>query len=149
MVRKSCFERVFSKAHICLGRSIGSFVLNSSDCGLIYNRFGDTFIRQWNSGHSSLLFLGQLHTSGLFVVKAVDSVDLLCPSMVSCKTWNLESGILESWNLGILESWNPGILESYHITAKYVIIKILLLYLCNILVPVCDNLILSYRSRPW
>ena len=46
MVRKSCFERVFSKAHICLGRSIGSFVL-SSDCGLIYNRFGDTFIRQW------------------------------------------------------------------------------------------------------
>ena len=46
MVRKSCFERVFSKADICLGRSIGSFVL-SSDCGLIYNRFGDTFIRQW------------------------------------------------------------------------------------------------------
>ena len=23
---------------------------------------------------------------------------------VSCKTWNLESGILESWNPGILES---------------------------------------------
>jgi hypothetical protein len=63
------------------------------------------------------------------------------------ESWN--PGILESWNPGILESWNPGILESYHITAKYVIIKILLLYLCNILVPVCDNLILSYRSRPW
>jgi hypothetical protein len=31
--------------------------------------------------------------------------------MVSCKTWNLESGILESWNPGILESWNPGILS--------------------------------------
>jgi hypothetical protein len=46
MVCKSCFERVFSKADICLGRSIGSFVLNS-DCGLIYNRFGDTFVRQW------------------------------------------------------------------------------------------------------
>jgi hypothetical protein len=39
---------------------------------------------------------------------------------VSCKTWNLES-------------WNLGILESYHITAEHVIIKILLLYLCNIL----------------
>jgi hypothetical protein len=40
----------------------------------------------------------------------------------------MESGILESWNPGILESWNLGILESYHITAEYVIIKILLLY---------------------
>ena len=24
---------------------------------------------------------------------------------VSCKTWNLEFGILESWNLGIMESF--------------------------------------------
>jgi hypothetical protein len=30
---------------------------------------------------------------------------------VSCKTWNLEYGILESWNPGILESWNPGMLS--------------------------------------
>jgi hypothetical protein len=42
---KSCFERVFSKADICLWRSIGSFVLNG-ECSLIYNRFDDTFIRQ-------------------------------------------------------------------------------------------------------
>ena len=57
-------------------------------------------------------------------------VNVLCLWKVSCKTWNLES-----WNLGILESWNLGILESYHIyvTAEYVIIEILLLYLCSIL----------------
>jgi hypothetical protein len=54
----------------------------------------------------------------------------------------MESGILESWNPGILESWNLGILESYHITAEYVIIEILLLYLCNILFC-CDNLIIG------
>ena len=35
--------------------------------------------------------------------------------MVSCKTWNLEFGILESWNLGIMESWNHGILESFYL----------------------------------
>jgi hypothetical protein len=46
MVCKSCFQRVFCKSDIYLGRSICSFVLNS-DCGLIYNRFGDTFVRQW------------------------------------------------------------------------------------------------------
>ena len=77
MFRKSYFERVFSKAHICLGRSIGSFVL-SRDCGLIYNRFGDTFIRQW--AQSFIVFRATV--SGLFVVKAVDSVDLLCPLIV-------------------------------------------------------------------
>ena len=42
----------------------------------------DSVIHLLDSGHSSLLFLGQLHTSGLFVVKTVDSVDLLCPSIV-------------------------------------------------------------------
>ena len=60
---------------------------------------------------------------------------------VSCKTWNLESGILESWNPGILESWNLGILESYHITAKYVIIKMILFSTYATYCSACDNLI--------
>ena len=46
MVSKSCFERVFCKTNICLWRTICCFVLNG-DCGLIYNRFGDTLVRQW------------------------------------------------------------------------------------------------------
>jgi hypothetical protein len=57
---------------------IGSFVLNS-DCGLIYNRFGDTLVRQWAQ---FFIVLGQLHMSRLFVVEVVDNVDLLCPSIV-------------------------------------------------------------------
>ena len=35
-----------------------------------------------DSGHSTLLFLGQLHMSRLFVLEIVDNVDLLCPSIV-------------------------------------------------------------------
>jgi hypothetical protein len=36
-----------------------------------------------------------------------------------------------------------GILESYHLTAKYVIIKILLLYTYATYCSACDNLILG------
>ena len=42
---------------------------------------------------------------------------------------------------GILESWNPGILESYHITAKYVIIKMILFSTYATYCSACDNLI--------
>jgi hypothetical protein len=59
-VCKSCFKRVFCKSDICLGRYICSFVLNS-DCGLIYKCTTDSVIHLLGSGHSSLLFLGQLH----------------------------------------------------------------------------------------
>ena len=41
---KSCFERVFCKYDICLGMSICSFVLAMV---VTYNRFGETFARQW------------------------------------------------------------------------------------------------------
>jgi hypothetical protein len=51
---------------------------------------------------------------------------------VSCKTWNLES-----WNPGILESWNLII----YITAKYVIIKIILFSTYATYCSACDNLI--------
>jgi hypothetical protein len=52
--------------------------------------------------------------------------------------WNL--GILESWNPGILESWNPGIL-SYRLTAKYVIVKMILFSTYATYCSACDNLI--------
>ena len=35
-----------------------------------------------DSGHSSLLFLGQLHMLRPLVLEIVDNVDLLCPSIV-------------------------------------------------------------------
>jgi hypothetical protein len=57
------------------------------------------------SGHSnSLLFLGQLHMSRLFVVEVVDSVDLLCPSIV-CLMFVIKKLRLANISRNILTIW--------------------------------------------
>ena len=81
--------------------------------GIIYNYFADNFGHTETVPDKDIVAKYKEYTikelkKALQNLKSIkgDLNEIKYVSRVSCKTWNLESGILESWNLGILESWN-------------------------------------------